>query len=59
LKNFFLERYEESFRKELDDFLDAVEAGHAPAVTGEDGRQALKLADAAELSARTGKTIAL
>jgi myo-inositol 2-dehydrogenase/D-chiro-inositol 1-dehydrogenase len=59
LKNFFLERYEESFRKELDDFLDAVEVGHAPAVTGEDGRQALKLADAAELSARTGKTIAL
>ncbi len=57
LKNFFLERYEESFRRELDDFLDAVETGHPPSVTGEDGRQALKLADAAEQSARTGKTI--
>jgi len=59
LKNFFLERYEESFRTELDDFLDAVEEGHVPSVTGKDGRQALKLADAAELSARTGKTIAI
>ncbi len=57
LKLFFLERYAESFKVELDDFLDAVEGGHQPSVTGEDGRQALILADAAQKSAETGTII--
>jgi myo-inositol 2-dehydrogenase/D-chiro-inositol 1-dehydrogenase len=59
LKLFFLERYADSFRIELDDFLNAVEAGKQPGVTGEDGRQALILADAAQQSAETGKAISL
>jgi myo-inositol 2-dehydrogenase / D-chiro-inositol 1-dehydrogenase len=59
LKLFFLERYADSFRIELDDFLDAVSQRRQPSVTGEDGRRALILADAARQSAETGKTIRL
>ena len=59
LKLFFLERYAESFRNELDDFLDAVKEGCQPSVTGEDGRRALMLADAAQRSAETGKAVRL
>jgi myo-inositol 2-dehydrogenase / D-chiro-inositol 1-dehydrogenase len=57
LKLFFLERYAESFRIELDDFLDAVKERRQPSVTGEDGRRALILADAAQRSAETGKAV--
>ncbi|MCP4383230.1 MAG: inositol 2-dehydrogenase [Hyphomicrobiales bacterium] len=57
LKLFFLERYEDSFRTELDEFLDAIEQGRQPSVSGEDGRQALILADAAQQSAETGRAI--
>ena len=59
LKLFFLERYADSFRNELDEFLDAVKEGRQPSVTGEDGRRALILADAAQQSAETGKAIRL
>lgn len=59
LKHFFLERYAESFRHELDDFLDAIEAGRQPSVTGEDGRRALLLADAAQRAATTGTVVNL
>jgi myo-inositol 2-dehydrogenase / D-chiro-inositol 1-dehydrogenase len=59
LKLFFLERYADSFRTELDDFLDAVREGRQPSVTGEDGRKALILADAAQRSAETGKAVRL
>ncbi len=51
LKLSFFKRYEESFKRELDDFLDAVEAGGQPSVSGEDARRALILADAAQKSA--------
>jgi myo-inositol 2-dehydrogenase/D-chiro-inositol 1-dehydrogenase len=57
LKLFFLERYAESFQIELDDFLDAVTERRQPSVTGEDGRRALILANAAQQSAETGKAI--
>jgi myo-inositol 2-dehydrogenase/D-chiro-inositol 1-dehydrogenase len=59
LKLFFLERYADSFRIELDDFLNAVSEGRQPSVTGEDGRKALILADAAQKSAESGKAIRL
>jgi myo-inositol 2-dehydrogenase/D-chiro-inositol 1-dehydrogenase len=59
LKLFFLERYAESFRIELDEFLDAVIERRQPSVTGEDGLRALILADAAQQSAETGKAIRL
>jgi predicted dehydrogenase len=38
--------HEEPLRRELADFVDAVASRRAPAVTGEDGRRALVLADA-------------
>jgi len=57
LTNFFIERYPEAYLNEINDFIDAVEAGRQPAVTFEDGRKALILADAANESLRTGRTV--
>jgi myo-inositol 2-dehydrogenase/D-chiro-inositol 1-dehydrogenase len=53
---FFLERYAEAYRLELDAFITAVSAGRAPEPDGEDGLKALLLADAATRSAQTGQT---
>ena len=36
---------DEPLKRELEDFVDAVRDGRAPAVTGEQGRAALALAD--------------
>jgi myo-inositol 2-dehydrogenase/D-chiro-inositol 1-dehydrogenase len=55
--NFFLERYEAAYRLELDAFVSAVKAGTAPAPSGQDGLQALLLADAAYQSWKTGQTV--
>lgn len=44
---FFIERYVEAFRAEIDAFVDCVEQGAAPQVGFEDGRRALILAEAA------------
>jgi myo-inositol 2-dehydrogenase/D-chiro-inositol 1-dehydrogenase len=55
--NFFLERYEAAYRSELDAFVSAVKGGTAPAPSGQDGLQALLLADAAYQSWKTGQTV--
>lgn len=52
--HFFLERYADAYRIELNAFLDAVANGTKMPVGAEDGRQALVLADAAFESLRTG-----
>jgi myo-inositol 2-dehydrogenase/D-chiro-inositol 1-dehydrogenase len=57
LLNFFLERYEAAYRLELDAFIAAIETGSAMPVTARDGRQALRLADAALESAETGRLV--
>jgi myo-inositol 2-dehydrogenase/D-chiro-inositol 1-dehydrogenase len=57
--NFFLERYEAAYRAELDAFVSAVKAVKQPHPSGDDGLQALLLADAAYESWKTGRTIAL
>jgi myo-inositol 2-dehydrogenase/D-chiro-inositol 1-dehydrogenase len=57
LLNFFLERYADAYRLELDAFVEAVESGGPMPVTVADGRQALRLADAALESATTGRRI--
>jgi myo-inositol 2-dehydrogenase/D-chiro-inositol 1-dehydrogenase len=57
LLNFFLERYADAYRLELDAFVEAVEAGRPMPVTVADGRQALRLADAALESATTGRRV--
>lgn len=55
--HFFLERYADAYRIELNAFLDAV-ANRTPMPVGaEDGRQALVLADAAVESLRTGRPV--
>jgi myo-inositol 2-dehydrogenase / D-chiro-inositol 1-dehydrogenase len=51
---FFLERYAEAYRAELDAFVAAALDGAPPAPSGEDGLRAQILADAATEAARTG-----
>ena len=55
--HFFLERYADAYRIELNAFLDAVANGTKMPVGAEDGRQALVLADAALDSLRTGRPV--
>jgi myo-inositol 2-dehydrogenase/D-chiro-inositol 1-dehydrogenase len=52
--HFFLERYAEAYRRELDHFIAAIGKGAAPLVGGDDGVKALALADAALESFQTG-----
>ena len=56
---FFLERYAAAYRAELDYFITEVAAGRHPAPSGADGWAALRLADAATESARSGQVVAL
>jgi myo-inositol 2-dehydrogenase / D-chiro-inositol 1-dehydrogenase len=58
-QHFFLERYMDAYRSELQHFIDAVNAGKAPDPTGADGMAALKLADAAAESLRSGQPVAV
>jgi len=59
LLRFFIERYAESYVRELGDFVDAVTTRRTPSVTLDDGRRALALADAAVESAKTGAPVAI
>jgi myo-inositol 2-dehydrogenase/D-chiro-inositol 1-dehydrogenase len=57
LLNFFLQRYTDAYRNELEAFLAALEEGK-PMPTGPwDGRQALRLAEAALESVGTGRAV--
>lgn len=58
LLDFFIERYREAFDAEIDAFADMVE-GAPPEVGFADGREAQRLAEAALLSARQNRTVAL
>jgi myo-inositol 2-dehydrogenase / D-chiro-inositol 1-dehydrogenase len=55
--HFFLERYAEAYRRELDHFIGAIVSGAVPMVGGGDGVKALALADAALESFRTGRSV--
>jgi myo-inositol 2-dehydrogenase/D-chiro-inositol 1-dehydrogenase len=55
--HFFLERYAEAYRRELDHFIGAIASGAMPLVGGDDGVKALALADAALESFRTGRPV--
>jgi myo-inositol 2-dehydrogenase / D-chiro-inositol 1-dehydrogenase len=57
--HFFLERYAEAYRRELDHFITALDGGGAPSVGGKDGVKALSLAEAALRSAQSGRPVAL
>jgi myo-inositol 2-dehydrogenase/D-chiro-inositol 1-dehydrogenase len=56
---FFLERYAEAYRRELDHFIDALTRGTPPLPGGDDGIKALALADAALQSFETRRPVAL
>jgi myo-inositol 2-dehydrogenase/D-chiro-inositol 1-dehydrogenase len=56
---FFLERYADAYRLELEDFIGALNGNRVELATGEDGRRALLLADAAQRSLTTGAAVTL
>jgi myo-inositol 2-dehydrogenase/D-chiro-inositol 1-dehydrogenase len=55
--DFFLERYADAYRAELDAFVRFLAEGATPTPSIFDGREALVLADAATLSANTGERV--
>ncbi|MEM1025125.1 MAG: inositol 2-dehydrogenase [Myxococcota bacterium] len=58
--HFFVERYAEAYRAEVDHFVRAVQDGQQPLLTGpHDGLQALVLADACLESLQTGRPVRL
>jgi myo-inositol 2-dehydrogenase/D-chiro-inositol 1-dehydrogenase len=59
LMNFFIDRYTESYRRELDAFVEALESGISPSIGLDDGRRALVIDEAAVRSAKTGAPVAL
>jgi myo-inositol 2-dehydrogenase/D-chiro-inositol 1-dehydrogenase len=56
---FFLERYAEAYRAELDTFVAGVLDGAPLSPTGRDGLMAQRLADAATAAAQTGQALQL
>jgi myo-inositol 2-dehydrogenase/D-chiro-inositol 1-dehydrogenase len=56
---FFLERYAEAYRLELDAFVRRLHGEDADLVSGEDGIRALEIADAAERAMRTRSIVRL
>ena len=58
-QNFFLERYLDSYRLELAEFVKLVRGEQAHCPTFDDGRMALVLADAATESAKSGQTVSV
>jgi myo-inositol 2-dehydrogenase / D-chiro-inositol 1-dehydrogenase len=57
LLNFFMTRYTEAYRAEIESFVKAVEAGTPMSPSGEDGLKALLLADAAFASLKEKRAI--
>ncbi len=55
--DFFISRYRDAYVAEIDYFVDSVVAGSPPSPSFADGRAALRLADAAGESLRTGQRI--
>jgi myo-inositol 2-dehydrogenase/D-chiro-inositol 1-dehydrogenase len=54
---FFLERYADAYRIELEHFLDCLEKKATPLAGAEDGLRSLLLADAAEESVKSGRPV--
>ncbi|WP_417328639.1 inositol 2-dehydrogenase [Halomonas cupida] len=58
-KWFFLERYAQAYSAEINDFADAWQQGRAPLAGAQDGLEALRLADAAQLSLLERRPVSL
>lgn len=59
LLHFFLDRYPVAYMAEIDDFIETVSSAGTPSVTFEDGRRALLLADAAQMSLQEGRAVSV
>jgi len=59
LLRFFIDRYAESYRQELNAFIQAIETRTDPPIGLDDGRRALVIAEAGVHSARSGMPVAL
>jgi myo-inositol 2-dehydrogenase/D-chiro-inositol 1-dehydrogenase len=59
LPRHFPQRYRDAYRNQLAAFVEAVVSGISPEATALDGLMSLVLAEAAELSARTGQVIVI
>ncbi|WP_343563751.1 inositol 2-dehydrogenase [Kiloniella sp. b19] len=59
LMDFFMERYAEAYSRELESFCRLLQGESVSVPDGQDGLQALLLADAAEEAMKTGKTVFL
>ena len=57
VQDFFLQRYADAYRHELVTFIEALTGGRKPSPSGLDGLRAQRLADAATLSATSGKPV--
>lgn len=57
--HFFLERYQDAYRLELEDFVRALDLGEKPLANHNDGVESLRLAEAAVQSLKSGKAILL
>ena len=58
-QHFFLERYEEAYRREMAHFIDALNSGQTPSPSASDGLKAQLLADAAAQSLASGLPVQL
>jgi myo-inositol 2-dehydrogenase/D-chiro-inositol 1-dehydrogenase len=56
---FFLERYAQAYRSELDSFVKAIRGGTSCSPGFDDGVMALILANAADESARSGRVVTI
>ena len=59
LLHFFIDRYEQSYKRELDDFIGALANQRPPSIGLHDGRRALAIAEAAVTSSRSGEPVTL
>ena len=54
---FFIERYDQAYRDQFNDFISTIKTNKKPSVTFDDGRNALILANAAYESYNSGKVV--
>ena len=57
LLNFFIDRYEEAYKLQLDDLIDLVQKGKNPRASFEEGRKAIIIANAAYKSLKFNKVV--
>ena len=57
VEDFFISRYADAYRAELDHFIECIETGRPPLAGFAEGREALRLADAALESMVTGRLV--